>query len=69
MTGLTASGAKGTGDMEKARTNAWWRGPQWTWFRQHLTPEERRNLQASRVPVAVVTASLGGHAYTYRDRA
>lgn len=54
--------------MEKTRTGSWWRAPRWTWSRRDLTPEERRNLQACRVPVAVVTASLGGHAFTYRDR-
>lgn len=48
--------------------SSWWRAPRRMWSRRDLTPEERRNMQASRVPVAVVTASLGGHAYTYRDR-
>jgi lipoate synthase len=27
----------------------------------NLTPEERANLYVSRMPIAVVTASLGGH--------
>ncbi|BBX64448.1 hypothetical protein MSAS_36220 [Mycobacterium saskatchewanense] len=29
--------------------------------RCRLTPEERANLYVSRMPIAVVTASLGGH--------
>ncbi|MGF6883044.1 hypothetical protein ABIA39_001985 [Nocardia sp. GAS34] len=31
--------------------------------RYNLTPEERHNLRAAQTPLAVVTASLGGHAY------
>ncbi len=31
--------------------------------RYNLTPEERRNLRAAQTPLAVVTASLGGHTY------
>ncbi|HCS58738.1 MAG TPA: hypothetical protein DIW80_17450 [Gordonia polyisoprenivorans] len=33
------------------------------WFRArwNLTPQERHNLRMSCTPVAVVTASLGGH--------
>jgi hypothetical protein len=27
----------------------------------NLTPQERANLHVSRMPIAVVTASLGGH--------
>jgi hypothetical protein len=27
----------------------------------NLTPEERANLYVSRMPIAVITASLGGH--------
>lgn len=54
--------------MQGIRWSSPWRAPRWMRTRRDLTPEERRNLQASRVPVAVVTASLGGHAYTYRDR-
>jgi hypothetical protein len=29
--------------------------------RLNLTPQERANLYVSRMPIAVVTASLGGH--------
>jgi hypothetical protein len=29
--------------------------------RSALTPQERANLHVSRMPIAVVTASLGGH--------
>lgn len=29
--------------------------------RAALTPQERANLYVSRMPIAVVTASLGGH--------
>ncbi|OBG96599.1 hypothetical protein A5697_01285 [Mycobacterium sp. E3251] len=32
--------------------------------RTTLTPQERANLYVSRMPIAVVTASLGGHAST-----
>ncbi|WP_406817902.1 hypothetical protein [Mycobacterium sp. M23085] len=31
-------------------------------LRACLTPQERANLYVSRMPIAVVTASLGGHA-------
>ncbi len=30
-------------------------------LRANLTPQERANLYVSRMPIAVVTASLGGH--------
>lgn len=32
--------------------------------RSALTPQERANLYVSRMPIAVVTASLGGHPST-----
>ncbi|WP_199743023.1 hypothetical protein [Nocardia stercoris] len=31
------------------------------WARHHLTAAERHNLRVAMSPVAVVTASLGGH--------
>lgn len=30
-------------------------------LRTSLTPQERANLYVSRMPIAMVTASLGGH--------
>jgi hypothetical protein len=33
----------------------------WLHRRLNLTPQERANLYVSRMPIAVVTASLGGH--------
>jgi hypothetical protein len=45
------------------RVAAWLRGG------LNLTPEERANLYVSRMPIAVITASLGGHpASSARDR-
>jgi hypothetical protein len=35
--------------------------------RSALTPQERANLYVSRMPIAVVTASLGGHPPTSAD--
>jgi hypothetical protein len=31
--------------------------------RYHLTPQERHQLRMAHTPVAVVTASLGGHTH------
>ncbi|GAA4532797.1 hypothetical protein [Mycobacterium paraffinicum] len=36
--------------------------------RTTLTPQERANMYVSRMPIAVVTASLGGHASTGNRR-
>jgi hypothetical protein len=35
--------------------------------RSNLTPQERANLYVSRMPIAVVTASLGGHPASSAD--
>ncbi|WP_141681935.1 hypothetical protein [Mycobacterium malmoense] len=36
--------------------------------RTTLTPQERANMYVSRMPIAVVTASLGGHPSTGNRR-
>jgi hypothetical protein len=35
--------------------------------RRRLTPQERANLYVSRMPIAIVTASLGGHPSSSAD--
>jgi hypothetical protein len=41
----------------------------WLHRRLNLTPEERANRYVSRMPIAVITASLGGHpASSARER-
>lgn len=48
----------------------WRRWTGWAWIQRRgaLTERERHNLRMQAVPVAVLTASLGGHPQHYPER-